>query len=88
MTPLHVLTYCNDQGDPCKYAEQSYDPQTYTVVVLCTKLSPNAYANLQKSRQKQSGGMWSYKVPTGDNCQGYPYLKALPQGFDEDKKKT
>lgn len=51
----------------------------------CQKLRPLSKIQIDEHVSSMSrNSQLAYRVPAGDNCDGYPLLKHLPQGFDAD----
>lgn len=76
------LLHHPDPTKTCRYlVNDELDPNKW----YCQKLRPDAKrqiddgisASNRKSRIRAG-------VPSGDNCEGYPLLKHMPQGFDVD----
>jgi hypothetical protein len=71
--------------DPTKTCRYLVNDELYPDKWYCMKLRPDAKdqiddhiaASSRKSRIRSG-------VPSGDNCEGYPLLKHMPQGFDLD----
>ena len=70
----------------CRYlCQDDVDPQKF----YCIKMSAKAksvdeeiknYIDLMHSKGKDPT---KYNLPLGDNCQGYPFLRHLEQGYDK-----
>lgn len=76
LTPLHVKDFCMS-GTQCRYLcwETSGVPSP---VALCLKKAPAYYAQVKHDMQ-----MYGVDLDDrGDNCQGYLFLRYIPQGYD------
>ncbi len=89
LTRKQLETVCLIQakdGRRCRYLGNPDDDPT---VWVCGKLNKSHKAIIDAELEEElkelaRKGMDPKKegIPTGDNCQGYPLLATLPQGFD------
>jgi hypothetical protein len=85
---LHDVCLATDpNGGCCRYLhEESSSPGTY----VCLKMTGKAQQIDKEisdylSRCKKSGrDPYEDGVPLGDNCEGYPLLRNIEQGYDKD----
>lgn len=71
----------------CRYV---YQDDTDAQKWYCLKMSPQSkdindtLIEITKEALTRGIDIKKQPIPLGDNCEGYPYLKTLEQGYDKD----
>lgn len=76
------LLHHPDATKTCRYlVNDELDPDKW----YCLKMRPDSKRQIDDSISASSRkSRIRSGVPSGDNCEGYPLLKHMPQGFDVD----
>lgn len=85
LTENHIRHVCllgsEDVTKTCRYLmNDELEPDKW----YCLKMMAEDKADIDQVVELWSSRPKSGPVPSGDNCQGYPLFKHIPQGYDVD----
>lgn len=88
LNQIHDVCLATDpDGNRCRYLhEEASHPGHFVCLKLSGKAKQideeiNEYLTQQKKRGRDP---YEDRLPLGDNCEGYPLLRNIEQGYDKD----